>query len=152
MTMRVYFVPLLIFCHFIFLLPNASEANQADQLRKLVLESNRLPISGRYDPQLHSVPISNVYVGPQEGMMEADKIEKLPGQPSVDFDQYSGYVTVDPENGRALFYYFVESPTNSSSKPLVLWLNGGKIIQIKIKVLYILLSSSWMKDYLVFSY
>lgn len=69
---------------------------------------------------------SPVYVGPQEGMMEADKIVSLPGQPEgVDFDQYGGYVSVDPKAGRALFYYFVESPVNSSTKPLVLWLNGG---------------------------
>ncbi|KAF9587701.1 hypothetical protein IFM89_004678, partial [Coptis chinensis] len=39
--------------------------------------------------------------------------------------KYSGYVTVDPTAGRALFYYFVESPQNSSSNPLLLWLNGG---------------------------
>jgi carboxypeptidase C (cathepsin A) len=25
-----------------------------------------------------------------------------------------------------LFYYFVEAPQNSATKPLVLWLNGGK--------------------------
>ncbi|XP_020586813.1 serine carboxypeptidase II-3-like [Phalaenopsis equestris] len=67
-----------------------------------------------------------VYVSPQEGLREADKIEKLPGQPEdVKFDQYSGYVTVDPMKGRALFYYFVEAPQDSGSKPLVLWLNGG---------------------------
>ncbi|GLT47018.1 hypothetical protein SLA2020_207400 [Shorea laevis] len=65
-------------------------------------------------------------IGSQEGLMEADKIEALPGQPKgVDFDQYAGYVTVDAKAGRALFYYFVESPHNSSTKPLVLWLNGG---------------------------
>ncbi|KAK1288859.1 Serine carboxypeptidase II-3 [Acorus calamus] len=58
--------------------------------------------------------------------MEADKIDALLGQPKgVDFDQYGGYVTVDPNYGRALFYYFVESPHNSSDKPLVLWLNGA---------------------------
>ncbi|KAK1263251.1 Serine carboxypeptidase II-3 [Acorus gramineus] len=58
--------------------------------------------------------------------MEADKIDALPGQPKwVDFDQYGGYVIVDPNYERALFYYFVESPHNSSDKPLVLWLNGG---------------------------
>ncbi|ONI33690.1 hypothetical protein PRUPE_1G440900, partial [Prunus persica] len=70
---------------------------------------------------------SPVYVGPQHGLKEADKIEALPGQPAegVNFDQYAGYVTVDPRAGRALFYYFVESPHNSSTKPLVLWLNGG---------------------------
>ncbi|KAK1554304.1 hypothetical protein Q3G72_010467 [Acer saccharum] len=65
-------------------------------------------------------------IGSQDGLKKKDKIESLPGQPhGVEFDQYSGYVTVDPEAGRALFYYFVESPHNSSSKPLVLWLNGG---------------------------
>ncbi|KAJ9552438.1 hypothetical protein OSB04_016483 [Centaurea solstitialis] len=69
---------------------------------------------------------SPVYVQPQEGMAQLDKISTLPGQPAgVDFDQYSGYVTVNPSAGRALFYYFVESPTDSSTKPLVLWLNGG---------------------------
>ncbi|KAK2991488.1 hypothetical protein RJ640_016523, partial [Escallonia rubra] len=68
---------------------------------------------------------SPVYVGPQDGLKEADKITVLPGQPNgVNFDQYSGYVTVDPKAGRALFYYFTESQ-NCSSKPLVLWLNGG---------------------------
>ncbi|KAJ1396950.1 Serine carboxypeptidase, serine active site [Sesbania bispinosa] len=60
------------------------------------------------------------------GSMEADKVKALPGQPQgVDFDQYAGYVTVDAKAGRTLFYYFVESPHNSSTKPLVLWLNGG---------------------------
>ncbi|KAF3446693.1 hypothetical protein FNV43_RR11873 [Rhamnella rubrinervis] len=67
-----------------------------------------------------------VYTANQYGLKEADKIDGLPGQPrEVDFDQYSGYVTVDPKGGKALFYYFVESPQNSSAKPLVLWLNGG---------------------------
>ncbi|KAI5654137.1 hypothetical protein M9H77_31324 [Catharanthus roseus] len=62
----------------------------------------------------------------QEGLKAYDKIERLPGQPEgVDFDQYSGYVNVDENAGRTLFYYFVESPQNASSKPLVLWLNGG---------------------------
>lgn len=62
--------------------------------------------------------------------MEADKVKALPGQPQegVDFDQYAGYVTVDAKAGRALFYYFVESPHNSSTNPLVLWLTGGKIL------------------------
>ncbi|KAK1631476.1 hypothetical protein QYE76_005791 [Lolium multiflorum] len=60
------------------------------------------------------------------GAKEADKIVALPGQPPrVNFDQYSGYITVSEEHGRALFYYFVEAPYEASSKPLVLWLNGG---------------------------
>lgn len=58
--------------------------------------------------------------------MNADRIDALPGQPDgVNFNQYAGYVTVDPKAGRALFYYFVESPQHSATKPLVLWLNGG---------------------------
>ncbi|KAK7401236.1 hypothetical protein VNO78_12566 [Psophocarpus tetragonolobus] len=69
---------------------------------------------------------SSAYVAPQEGLRQADKIVTLPGQPKgANFDQYAGYVTVDPKAGRSLFYYFVESPHNSSAKPLVLWLNGG---------------------------
>ncbi|XP_050224356.1 serine carboxypeptidase-like 45 [Mercurialis annua] len=54
-----------------------------------------------------------------------DKIVKLPGQPEVGFNQYSGYVTVDDKNQTALFYYFAEAETDPASKPLVLWLNGG---------------------------
>ncbi|PIA46402.1 hypothetical protein AQUCO_01500143v1, partial [Aquilegia coerulea] len=69
---------------------------------------------------------SPVYISPQDGLMAADKIDAMPGQPEgVNFDQYSGYVTVDPTAGRALFYYFAESPENSLTDPLVLWLNGG---------------------------
>ncbi|KAF6138010.1 hypothetical protein GIB67_041883 [Kingdonia uniflora] len=54
-----------------------------------------------------------------------DKIMMLPGQPQVNFQQFSGYVTVDDKKQRALFYYFVEAEIDSASKPLVLWLNGG---------------------------
>ncbi|KAK8913841.1 Serine carboxypeptidase-like 45 [Platanthera zijinensis] len=55
----------------------------------------------------------------------ADKISKLPGQPNVTFEQFSGYITVDEKEKRHLFYYFVEAERDPSSKPLVLWLNGG---------------------------
>ncbi|KAL5552583.1 hypothetical protein UlMin_039984 [Ulmus minor] len=54
-----------------------------------------------------------------------DMITRLPGQPQVGFQHYSGYVTVDAKNQRALFYYFAEAETDPGSKPLVLWLNGG---------------------------
>ncbi|XP_039034616.1 serine carboxypeptidase 1-like [Hibiscus syriacus] len=55
----------------------------------------------------------------QDGSIETDKISALPGQPDgVDFNHYSGYVTVDSKAGRALFYYFAESPENSSTNPL----------------------------------
>jgi len=57
---------------------------------------------------------------------EADKVICLPDQPEVDFQQFSGYITVDEVNQRSLFYYFVESEVDAASKPVVLWLNGGK--------------------------
>ena len=34
-------------------------------------------------------------------------------------------MTVDEEQGRALFYWFFEAEKDPGSKPLVLWLNGG---------------------------
>jgi serine carboxypeptidase-like clade 2 len=59
------------------------------------------------------------------GMVE-DKISVLPGQPPVSFAQYSGYVAVDAVKKRSLFYYFAEAELDPATKPLVLWLNGGK--------------------------
>uniref|UniRef100_M8BNP6 Carboxypeptidase n=1 Tax=Aegilops tauschii TaxID=37682 RepID=M8BNP6_AEGTA len=57
---------------------------------------------------------------------QADRITALPGQPPrVNFDQYAGYVTVNEEYGRELFYYFVEAPYEAATKPLILWLSGG---------------------------
>ncbi|KAK6149024.1 hypothetical protein DH2020_016549 [Rehmannia glutinosa] len=56
---------------------------------------------------------------------EADKIASLPGQPKVNFQQYSGYITIDEKQKRSYFYYFVEAEIEPASKPLVLWLNGG---------------------------
>ncbi|CAH9080464.1 unnamed protein product [Cuscuta epithymum] len=109
------------------------EANpQAKSLYDVVISSglsrnSENALSGEW-PQLHNYLFSSssVYVGPQKGLREADKIVSLPGQPlGVEFDQYSGYVTVDPKAGRSLFYYFAESHRNSSAKPLVLWLAGG---------------------------
>ena len=52
--------------------------------------------------------------------------EGLPGQPTgFAFKQYAGHITVNESAQRALFYYFVESACESSTKPLILWLNGG---------------------------
>ncbi|KAH1202717.1 Serine carboxypeptidase-like 45 [Glycine max] len=44
------------------------------------------------------------------------RITRLPGQPHVQFHQFSGY--------HALFY-FAKAEKDALSKPLVLWLNGG---------------------------
>lgn len=60
---------------------------------------------------------------------EKDRITELPGQPQVNFSQFSGYVTVHKKHGRALFYWFTEAATgNPQHKPLVLWLNGGNYL------------------------
>lgn len=56
---------------------------------------------------------------------ESDEIVSLPNQPKVSFRQFAGYITVDENNERALFYYFVEAESDPNLKPLVLWLNGG---------------------------
>lgn len=60
---------------------------------------------------------------------EGDRVIGLPGQPEVvEFKQYAGYVTVNQTHGRALFYWFFEATKNPHNKPLLLWLNGGKLI------------------------
>uniref|UniRef100_A0A1J3JXR6 Carboxypeptidase n=1 Tax=Noccaea caerulescens TaxID=107243 RepID=A0A1J3JXR6_NOCCA len=56
---------------------------------------------------------------------EEDLVVRLPGQPKIGFRQYAGYVTVDSESGRSLFYYYVEADKTPDKKPLTLWLNGG---------------------------
>ncbi|XP_010526302.1 PREDICTED: serine carboxypeptidase-like 29 [Tarenaya hassleriana] len=57
---------------------------------------------------------------------QQDKVSKLPGQDfNVNFEHYSGFVTVNEKLGRALFYWFFEAVEDPDSKPLVLWLNGG---------------------------
>ncbi|KAK9031333.1 hypothetical protein V6N11_032717 [Hibiscus sabdariffa] len=105
------------------------EANEAQVLGKFL----KSRLSKRPSPTVHfparfdvNTWRSSDYIQPQDGSMETDKISALPGQSDgVDFDHYSGYVTVDSKAGRALFYYFAESPQNSSTNPLVLWFNGG---------------------------
>ncbi|XVF47073.1 hypothetical protein PTKIN_Ptkin03bG0079600 [Pterospermum kingtungense] len=97
------------------------EANQAETFHSFLrARLSRKPYAA------HSLAWSPNCIQPQDGSMETDKIGALPGQPNgVGFNQYAGYVTVDSQAGRALFYYFAESPENSSTNPLVLWLNGG---------------------------
>ncbi|MFS7920574.1 putative carboxypeptidase D [Helianthus anomalus] len=94
----------------------------------LKIQRSRRSVLNHVGNEDHLAEHSNspVYMGPQDGLKDLNKISNLPGQPAgTDFDQYSGYVTVDPDHGRALFYYLAESPVNSSANPLVLWLNGG---------------------------
>lgn len=90
----------------------------------LKARKSRKTVNSRVSTEDVSNEYSPVYLAPQDGLKEADEILGLPGQPPVNFTQYSGYVTVDPTAGRALLYYFAEAE-DSTSKPLVLWLNGG---------------------------
>ncbi|KAM3310233.1 hypothetical protein ACQJBY_031114 [Aegilops geniculata] len=128
--------------HLFFLIPtialHAHASSQEAHLTKfLSSKRSRSNISNKIgDPtsfhggsflRIASSPRTDGYPGSDHiAMKAADKISALPGQPEgVDFDQYGGYVTIDGHNGRALFYYFVESPGNPAAKPLLLWLNGG---------------------------
>jgi len=73
--------------------------------------------------------LSRQVLAPGEGSQEADKNAALPGQPKdAVVQQYSGYVNLDDKAGKSLFYYFVEATADPATKPLLLWLNGGKII------------------------
>lgn len=73
------------------------------------------------------VPASSIILPPQiQKLQDADRVDKLPGQPTVSFKQYAGYVTVNEQHGRALFYWFFEAMNNAERKPVLLWLNGGK--------------------------
>lgn len=120
---------ILLVCHFAI----SCKANQQSKYLYKFIQSKRFqqkPSShgeAYYSSAIVDEHVSKVNVVEQQlRLMEADKVKSLPGQPKgVDFDQYAGYVTVDAKAGRELFYYFVESPLNSSTKPLVLWLNGG---------------------------
>ncbi|KAM7482524.1 hypothetical protein LguiB_007107 [Lonicera macranthoides] len=90
-------------------------------LKELEAQLSKRSVNDVIEPQ--PFEYSPVYVGPQDGLKEAAEILMLPGQPTSTSKivQYSGYVTVDPTAGRALFSYFVELAENSSTKPLVLW-------------------------------
>lgn len=59
---------------------------------------------------------------------DKDRVVKLPGQPSSpSITQFSGYITVNEDHGRALFYWFFQAQSQPSDKPLLLWLNGGTL-------------------------
>ncbi|BAS84477.1 Os03g0386700, partial [Oryza sativa Japonica Group] len=111
---------------FFLLLVHGAFADQAAR----VLEFSRSRMEMRDDQYTteHTSQRANhqLYMSSQDGLKEADKVSELPGQPGrAGFDQYAGYVTVNATSGKALFYYFAEATDDPSTKPLVLWLNGG---------------------------
>ena len=58
--------------------------------------------------------------------VDGELITHLPGlDTTVRFKQYSGYITVDEVKKVRLFYWLVDSQSNATTDPLVLWLNGG---------------------------
>ncbi|KAK9096880.1 hypothetical protein Sjap_022377 [Stephania japonica] len=128
MSNNDHFTIIIITCLLLSVcLINVGHANQMDNLERLIKSKRSgMPPGGGSSAVRGPSWNSPVYVGQSVGSMQDDLIGALPGEPSdgVDFNQYSGYVTVDPKAGRALFYYFAESQ-NSSRDPLVLWLNGG---------------------------
>ncbi|KAI3446715.1 hypothetical protein Pfo_003380 [Paulownia fortunei] len=76
--------------------------------------------------KLHLISCSTSFSSDPHNQQQLDKVLKLPGQNfNVSFAHYAGYVTVNKQSGRALFYWFFEADEDPSSKPLVLWLNGG---------------------------
>ena len=74
-------------------------------------------------------PLARGSATEQQLQQEEDRILGLPGQPNgVAFDMYGGYVTVDEQAGRALYYWFQEADPGTAdpgTAPLLLWLNGG---------------------------
>ncbi|KAF3623665.1 putative carboxylesterase 13-like [Capsicum annuum] len=97
---------------------NFLDARQTKKLSASNVNEGQVETDERVDSEFGSII-------PQKGSKEDDRISALPGQSSgLNFDQYSGYITVDADAGGALFYYFTESTHDPSTKPLVLSLNG----------------------------
>lgn len=61
----------------------------------------------------------------QASYLDAE-VKSLPGfKGSFPSRHFAGYINVNEENDRSLFYYFVTSERNPAEDPVVLWLNGG---------------------------
>ncbi|KAL6540865.1 Serine carboxypeptidase-like 29 [Orobanche minor] len=76
--------------------------------------------------KLSLINCSTVFSSDPHNQQQLDRVSNLPGLDfNVSFAHYAGYVTVNKASGRSLFYWFFEADEDPSSKPLVLWLNGG---------------------------
>lgn len=120
----------LIFSTIISQINGGGSKTQSEALRQFYkLKKNSNIDKSHFDDKqyLHIPSNKNIVLSNQEGLKENDKIHKLPGQPSVRFEQYGGYVTIDEFAGRAFYYYFVEAQHSKEYLPLLLWLNGGNL-------------------------
>eukprot|EP01018_Ginkgo_biloba_P005861 Gb_10864 [translate_table: standard] len=124
---------LVVECVFLLVLlaiPSTHQLDQRGALKKLLKakRSHNINMNTKWSSRSYTVSSSRAVesVKDQKQSDIIDLIKALPGQPSnVKFKQYGGYVTVDSSSGRALFYYFSEAIEDPSTKPLLLWLNGG---------------------------
>lgn len=117
-----------LFFHSCFVIVQSHGKKQIEalnHLHKAKFKKNSGIETGHFEQIPH---IQGVGVLSQAGLKEKDRIERLPGQPEVKFSHYGGYVTVNESAGRAYFYYFAEAQRSKESVPLLLWLNGGKLI------------------------
>jgi len=55
----------------------------------------------------------------------SQKITNLPSYVGPPLSMYSGYVTVDKQHGRNLFYWLLEAQVSPATAPLVIWFQGG---------------------------
>lgn len=67
---------------------------------------------------------------------ESDLVVDLPGQPSSKFRHYAGYVNINED--KSLFYWFFKAIKTPMSRPLVLWLNGGRCSSTTVNSLMII--------------
>ncbi|GJN00719.1 hypothetical protein PR202_ga17918 [Eleusine coracana subsp. coracana] len=144
LSLRAHATPTLRCSLFLSLKPTATaHASRSPLLlpAPAVLASRRSPAmtSGPRSLLLHAVAVAGILLlvvpaavfAKEEawrGEQERDRVPRVPGQPfNPSFAHYAGYVTVSEQRGAALFYWFFEAAEDPGSKPLVLWLNGGKV-------------------------
>ena len=75
---------------------------------------------------MHSVSlISFALAGLAHAYPEEDRVISITGMAdSFPFGYFSGYLEI-PNSGKSLHYIFVESQSNPTTDPVILWFNGG---------------------------
>ncbi|ETO20955.1 hypothetical protein RFI_16249 [Reticulomyxa filosa] len=81
----------------------------------------------------------------------ADEIIELPGinVETLNFRQFSGYL--DANDGRQLFYWFVESQDDPLTDPLIMWTNGKRkrtVLYMRVRPLIITLTNNYIYIYI----